>query len=394
MRLIRSRSNLWLLAFAMFGSTYASTSAQQGNSQSAKEDVKTEQARLDARALIKDIGDPDWRKRETATWKLMNYGPDIYDALRTEYTATKSYEVRKRIKQIVQEIYISEQLGPAPAFLGIQHLPATLFPGGLVTLDARVSPGECGLLISDVIPMTSADQAGLQSGDLWLELDGRRTTPTQYEEFTKWIGGQSPGAKCVLGVFRGGKGRLLDKRMKGFDPRGFAKVKVTLVRHDDDGRIGEGRCALRISNADKADSRLDLKDGDVIIALDNIALTDETTAVKKFETWRKGDAAVPEATKKERAAQEEIEEDKSGTTAKTTPSVQMIRGGSFIKLNVILGRRPSSVEKRQQWVRRRSTAESLDAVEAAFDTWWEDKFVPKQSYPEQLETESFWRMEP
>ena len=63
--------------------------------------------------------------------------------------------------------------------------------------------GSRGIVITDVIPNSPADKAGLKRGDVFITLNGRKLTTG--EELRLIIAETMPGTKLKLGLSRGGK---------------------------------------------------------------------------------------------------------------------------------------------------------------------------------------------
>src|SRR6185369_1667558 len=70
--------------------------------------------------LVTQLNDPQWCLREAASEELMEYGPAAYEPLKTAFASGGSYEARRRIKEVVREIYLSKNGAPSLAFLGIR----------------------------------------------------------------------------------------------------------------------------------------------------------------------------------------------------------------------------------------------------------------------------------
>lgn len=329
--------------------------------------------------LIADLGSPVWRTRENATIALMRGGPESYEALRTAYEQAGQYEVRRRIKRVVAEIYVTRLLGPVPAFLGIAHGRYNL----TYDVEPRVPAGSTALLIRTVFPWTSADRAGLRRGDLLITLNGKRATEASPAgRFPTWIKQQKVGTPCRLGVLRGGKGLLLNKRaMRGFDPRGFSRLKTRVLHHDDDPRIAKGEAGFLIEDARRADPRLHLKKDDLLIALDGRPIPAEGAA-DLFGRWTQGERIHASAGKRGRAGKGAPQPVRRKRVAgkKMVPSAQILRGVRWVELDARLGRRPTYLPGGRAW-QRGEDDRTMDDADAAFETWWAEEFEGARSGP-------------
>lgn len=94
--------------------------------------------------------------------------------------------------------------GPSGAWIGVrlQNLDDNLREA--MNIDRHV----LGALVSDVMDDSPAQKAGLQDGDVIIEVDGHRTTTL--EEVTSAVHELEPGEKALIVVSRGGQSRGLD----------------------------------------------------------------------------------------------------------------------------------------------------------------------------------------
>lgn len=328
---------------------------------------------------------------------LMNRGAGVYDELRKVLAGNSSYEVRWRIREIVRQIYLDEALGAAPAFLGIQHtghaVPSEENP--------RVPPGVTGILITLVFPATSAERAGLRSGDIILSLNGEWATPVRpATSFTAWIASQAVGSHCSLGVLRGGIGRDLNRRrVTGFNPKRFAKLGVEVLGNGDDPRIPPGRAGILITDVTRGDPKLELARGDLIIGL-NGAPIPQADAEQRFSDWSAGrmiaplsDEDVEGAVVLPRGLQRPGSERRH---PRPVPSAQILRGGRWIELQVVLGRWPPYLSD-GRGRRSPAAARAYREADAAFDTWWHDWLaLPVAGQPRgaTVDDDRAWRLLP
>ena len=228
-------------------------------------DDETDAAERSVEQLIQDLGAVRWLVREDATTALIRRGPDCSGPVRQAFREGGRYEVRRRIRQIVKGIYLTEALGPGGAFLGISQPEKVTMSD-----DARIPVGRSALAFQDVVPETAADRAGLQRGDLIISLNGRRSSE-EYpaDQFLKWMANQTPGTTCRLGILRGGEGVRLDEGMRGFAPLLVAGADLTFPRQQDDPRVPTGHASILVGQVsdDAADSGL--REKDLILALDD-----------------------------------------------------------------------------------------------------------------------------
>ena len=348
--------------------------------------------------LVEELGSVHWRNRERATQVMMNQGPELYEPLRNAFRSATGHEVRKRIKQIIREIYVAQIVGPGSAFLGIQHTGRAERSQSV----SRVPPGSSGILIDRVFPLTAADRAGLRSGDLVLSLNGERATGKRSAlDFTAWIGSQKVGTPCRLGVLRGGTGIHLNHNdTPDFDPRAFSNLETSIVRHEDDPRIPKGAAAFRVEGKMGEPGRLSkLAEGDLLIAMDGRPIPLENTA-EIFSRWTQGERIVeaPEPPligpvqgmfRIQGNPAPNNPGDNSGRSDRV-PSVQILRGGNWIEFEVVLGRRPDYLP---DWRTGRG-AKSVNEAVASFETWWDEWLKSAEMVTDQFDADVYWLLEP
>jgi hypothetical protein len=334
--------------------------------------------------LIHDLGSPSYRAREQATNALMEWDTTAYPALKEAFDRDDHFEVRRRIKQAVFEIYLSDQVGPARAFLGISQAgPA----GGLEEL--RIPPGASALRITDVFTGLAADVAGVQRGDLIFTVEGQRGRPdAQGSQLTEQIGRKKPGDVIRLGVFRGGVGLILqDGETPGFRIKDLAGCKKRLIHHEDDPRVLPGAAAFLIEEIGTRKSDSILKAGDLIVALDSDPVS-PTKADDQFQQWIS-------ARTNPGAAQIQQLQIQPGRPIRVQGlgTVQILRGGQWLELSARLGRWPSYLS---EWLIRSRNIDSTTAaaVQGAFDDWWRTHFDPRGMFSERADNDPRWKLSP
>lgn len=148
--------------------------------------------------LIGQLGDRKWDVRNRATAELKTGGPELFDRLAAAYQATKSHEVRLRIKGIAAHIFLTNELKVTGGFLGVRQRLVTSAD------DPRIPEGQAGIMIAEVLPGTAAAAAGLTPTDVILGMNGQAYRPDEKpEEFGRRISKLPQGTKVVLTVLRG-----------------------------------------------------------------------------------------------------------------------------------------------------------------------------------------------
>jgi C-terminal processing protease CtpA/Prc len=180
--------------------TSSETPASDKGTLQAAPNTQTEATRVDSEAAeryARQLDDPRYEVRQSASDALIMIGPPAYSVLRRAFSEARTYEARHRIRQIVKRIFVEERTESRRAFLGIQHQP------GGATPDPRLPAGTVGVLIVDVISDTAAERAGLRRGDLIVRLNGENISSDPQMPIAAWIGTQSPGTECELEILRG-----------------------------------------------------------------------------------------------------------------------------------------------------------------------------------------------
>lgn len=344
-------------------------------------------------ALIDALSSPEARRRDLAGAALMEMGPECYAPLREAFLATRIFEVRRRIRQIALELYLSEHLGPPKAFLGISHRGISVTE----TSDPRVPPWGTALYVTDVFKASSAQRAGLQSGDLVIALNGKAGTHEhQAIEFTRWIGEQTPGTPCEVALIRGGKGVKLVQDVRGaFAPKNLAAAKARGVTHAEDKRVWPGTGAVLLTSVRGVPVETDVRDGDLVLALDDEPLPQQG-AEARFQAWVAGAWTGKGTPKKVRVLQPAAPGRARAPEAKDAmlPSMQVLRGGEGIDLAVTLGRWPTYISEQSQGAPRAASPGERDKVIEAFGTWWREVFDPDGVFSERADLDPEWNLRP
>ena len=172
--------------------------------------------------------------------------------------------------------------------IGVQIAPVTKEVAESIGLGAVR-----GALVQSVEAGGPAEKAGVEAGDIIVKVDGKPVDKAG--DLPRLVGATKPGTKSTLQVFRRGGTRELSVTVVEFEadrptrlgqaPSGPAPVKGALgltVSDLNEAQKKELRVkgGVRVDAADGAAARAGLREGDVILSLDNTEIAD----AKQFAT--------------------------------------------------------------------------------------------------------------
>ena len=164
-----------------------------------------------------------------------------------------------------------------------------------------------GALITKVVPGSPADRAGLQVGDVVVSFDGK---PITSSDDLRWLAGTAGVGKAVtLGAAgKGGQrtvkvtlGELDEKVAKGGRPGVAPKagagataptlgLSVTQVTPELAQQLGlERPVGVVVTDVDKSSPAMNLREGDVILAVNDAEIGSEKAFVAATQRIKKGD---------------------------------------------------------------------------------------------------------
>lgn len=317
----------------------------------------------EAARLVRHLDALDWKTRDQATFDLMNADPDLIDDLRRKSQSGVTTETALRLKRAAEELFFSKRIGDAPACLGIGHTIAIRWDE-----DPRVAPGVHAIRINVVYKNTPAARAGLRPGDLIIGTNGNIAESKQAcVEFAGWISSQAPGTLCEFNVLRDINGRVLPAG-PGIDRRGFRNLETRVIQGSNDVRLPHESVGLLITNARRADPRLGLEPGDLIVAIDGQSLPSDGPK-QALANWAdaKTPSVDPEA---EMRRDPRMPIARRSRQMKMIPSIQILRGGRRIDLKATLGRWPLDLAEKNSLINRGARLERIVELRGEFDRWW------------------------
>jgi hypothetical protein len=335
---------------------------------------------------LRDLGSPHYRIREQAMAALMDAGPAAYPLLKRAFDERATFDFRRRIKQIAQEIYLTETVSPPKAFLGISHLGRS----ARSTDDARIPGWGTALLITDVFIGSSAELAGIRRGDVVMMMDGRPAIGEYVAtNITEQIGRRRPGDPCELGLIRGGQGLVLrDGDTEGFSAADLAKCRYEQVGPEDDARVLPGTIALKLLDVKPLGEKSPAQAGDLLIALDDEPLKADAADGGLAEWAAKGPRPLSKEVLDLLPAQRGpvVRQRMRGTA-------QILRGGQWVTMTVRLGRWPTYLN---DWLLRSRNLDVQAATTAmsGFEEWWQATFDPSGAFSIRADGDPRWRMQP
>ena len=151
-----------------------------------------------------------------------------------------------------------------------------------------------GALVRSVEAGGPADKAGVEAGDIITKFEGK--TIDKSGDLPRVVGGLKPGSKATMQVFRRGAYRDLSVTVVEFEPEPAKRVadRETKPTPSAVGTLGVSvtdlteaqrrelkvKGGVRVETVDGAAARAGVREGDVILSIDNT----EITSVKQFET--------------------------------------------------------------------------------------------------------------
>ena len=187
--------------------------------------------------------------------------------------------------------------------IGVQIAPVTKEVAESLNLPkGTTTQGPQGALVQSVESGAPAEKAGIEPGDIILKVDGKVVDKSG--DLPRMIGALKPGSKAVLQVFRRGATKDLSvtvgefeadkpiKRASAEPSAPAAKNALGIVASDlSDAQKKELKIkgGVKVESVEGAAARSGLREGDVILSIDNAEVTDTkqfTTLASKLDKAR------------------------------------------------------------------------------------------------------------
>ena len=184
------------LLCAVAANTSASDEKTSADRPSPKANPPENQLTIDE--LVDALGSPDYDERQGATDSLKAKNKSFTAELSRLYRLEHDHEIRLRIVEVAEYIFLKQALPAMGGFMGIQlsAVGGRDYPG--------LGEGRAAVRVNRVLPDTAAERAKLKIGDLILAVDGEEVPVSagNTREFIKLIGSKPPGTELSFQVLR------------------------------------------------------------------------------------------------------------------------------------------------------------------------------------------------
>jgi hypothetical protein len=160
--------------------------------------------------LVRALGDPHLQVREVATERLclldMSYLPQLSRSFQQE----GDFEVKRRLRYVVEYIFHREQIAGRDGFLGVEIEMNALRVG----LDPVTRKEDLGIGVKRAMEGFAARRAGMENGDVIIRFNGQPIPDERSSTaFVNLVSSHSPGERLELTVLRLQKPRAIVARV-------------------------------------------------------------------------------------------------------------------------------------------------------------------------------------
>lgn len=166
--------------------------------------------------LVDQLAHPRYERRESATRELCMLDPGYLPHLLQRYRTEPRYELKRRLRYVIETIFLRPVIAGRDGFMGIQ-VQRQVLPG---VKDPATGKSVAGVMVERVLEGHAAERAGVKDGDLIVGIDGAGLPddPTS-ESFIRMISGRSPGTVVNLRALRMRSEPRIIRAPAGAEPR-------------------------------------------------------------------------------------------------------------------------------------------------------------------------------
>lgn len=149
--------------------------------------------------LVEALGSPVFEERQHATLLLKSLDKSSVEQLKRFYVEQRDHEVRLRLSDIAESLFLRRVLSDLGGFLGIQPMPIDSSD------DDRLESGQIAVRIVRVVDHSAAEREGLEVGDLIVEFNGKKLNFPKSDRMgmAKLIRQSPPDAEIQFTIVRG-----------------------------------------------------------------------------------------------------------------------------------------------------------------------------------------------
>ncbi len=149
--------------------------------------------------MVGELGHPRFAVRETATQRLCMLDSRYLPELARRYRGETGYEMKRRIRYVVESIFYRDQIAGREGFLGISIAKRV----DTSATDPATGGRTRGVVIVKILEGLPAERAGLQVNDVVISVDGAALpNEPSSQGFISMISSRCPGSEVRMRVLR------------------------------------------------------------------------------------------------------------------------------------------------------------------------------------------------